>query len=185
MEKRPLTILDVGGWERYWEIQGFVNAGHTIILLNLNAEETHHPNITAVKGDARDLSQYRDRSIDIVFSNSVIEHLFTFTDQKKMADEIRRVAKKYYVQTPSFWFPLEPHFLFPFFHWLPKRVRIALVQHCSLGWYSRLPDRAQAERQVSEIQLLTKGTLKALFPEAVILTERFLGLPKSYTAVKY
>jgi hypothetical protein len=184
MEGKTLTILDVGGWERYWEIQGFVNSGHQIILLNLTAAETHHPNIISIAGDARDLSRYDDQSIDIVFSNSVIEHLFTFKDQQRMADEIRRVGKKYYVQTPSYGFPMEPHFLFPFFHWLPLSARVLLVRHFALGWYAKQPSDADAKKLVCEIRLVSKREFSKLFPDAVIRHERFLGLTKSFIAVK-
>ncbi len=178
-----LTILDVGGWERFWEIQGFVNTKHKIILLNLDPVETHYPNITSVIGDARDLSRYADGSIDIVFSNSVIEHLFTFENQMKMANEVRRVAKKYFVQTPSFYFPLEPHFLFPFFHWMPLLLRVFLVRHYSLGWYTKCNTKEEALKVVTEIQLMKKSEIKKLFSDAVIRTERLFGISKSYIAI--
>jgi SAM-dependent methyltransferase len=178
------TILDVGGWERFWEIQGFVNTNHKLIILNLNKVETHYPNIVSIIGDARDLSQFADKSVDIVFSNSVIEHLSTFENQAKMAGEVIRVGKKYYVQTPSYYFPLEPHFLFPFFHWLPIFIRVFLVRHFSLGWHTKSDSDAEALRSIHEIRLLTKSELKRLFPEAIIHTEKFLGLIKSYTAIK-
>ena len=68
-------------------------------------------------GDATDLSPFKDKSFDIVHSNSVIEHLYNFENQKKMASEIMRVGQKHIVQTPNKYFFLEPHLsYFPFFN---------------------------------------------------------------------
>lgn len=68
-----------------------------------------------MKGDATNLSQYSDKSFDIVFSNSVIEHLYTKENQISMAKEVNRVGKNYFIQTPNYWFPIEPHWVFPSF----------------------------------------------------------------------
>lgn len=182
--QNPITILDVGGTERFWEVHGFVETGHKIILLNLTAPKSNYPNILTISGDAIDLSMFADQSIDIVFSNSVIEHLFTFENQNKMANEIRRVGKKYYIQTPSYYFPLEPHFLFPFFHWLPKSVRIFLIRQFSLGWYDRQKSKEKASKLVEEIRLLKKSEFQFFFPDAKIISERFFGITKSYIAIK-
>ena len=58
---------------------------------------------------------FKDKSFDAVFSNSVIEHVGTFEDQKMMANEVIRVTNFYFIQTPNLYFPIEPHFLVPFF----------------------------------------------------------------------
>ena len=182
---KPITILDVGGWERFWEIQGFADTSNYIILLNTEKFETRHSRISSVVGDARKMDEFRDQSIDVVFSNSVIEHLESYDNQLKMANEVRRVGKKYFIQTPSYSFPLEPHFLFPFFHRFPVCFRIFLVQHLSLGHYKRLEDKEAAEKLVREHRLLSKREFQSLFPDASIFTERFLGFVKSYIAVKW
>lgn len=90
-----VTILDVGGWEVFWEIQSFADTANHIILLNTEKVETHHAGISSVAGDARNMKEFSDRSIDIVFSNSVIEHLETFENQLRMASEVRRIGKTY------------------------------------------------------------------------------------------
>jgi ubiquinone/menaquinone biosynthesis C-methylase UbiE len=127
--KRPLKILDVGGWFKFWEMMEFDKTQHKITVLNIERIESEKENIICVVGDARNMNQFNDLEFDIVFSNSVIEHLQTFENQMTMAEEIKRLSNNYFIQTPSYYFPLEPHFLFPFFHWLPTRIRIFLLTH--------------------------------------------------------
>ena len=181
---KSLVILDIGGWERFWEIQNFADTSHQIILLNTTKFTTQHSGISSIVGDARDLSNFPDHSVDIVFSNSVIEHLETFENQIKMANEVRRIGKTYFVQTPSYYFPMEPHFLFPFFHWLPIPTRTFLVQHFSFGYFKKQATKEEAEKLVREHHLLKRRELHSLFPDAQLITERFMGFTKSYIAVK-
>src|ERR1039457_2552789 len=73
---RPLTVLDVGGTETVWEIIGFVNQPDIqITIINIEPSETSYNNISLVVGDARDMRQFRDHQFDVVYSNSVIEHV--------------------------------------------------------------------------------------------------------------
>ena len=101
---------------------------------------------------------------------------------RSMAAEIRRVGRRYWVQTPNKRFPLEPHFLFPFFQYLPVSVRAQLVHRFDVGWYKRIPDPAAARAEVESIQLLTRRKFAALFPGATIHSEKFGGLTKSFVA---
>lgn len=99
---KPLRILDVGGENAFWENRGW--AGRTdiqIFSLNLVPEEQRHENVRPIAGDATNLAQFGDGSFDVVFSNSVIEHLFTFDNQRRMASEIQRVGKAFWVQTQT------------------------------------------------------------------------------------
>jgi SAM-dependent methyltransferase len=177
----PIRILDVGGTPSFWENRGFVSRPNvSIVLVNLFAQETGHPSLRAFVGDAADLTGFPDRSFDVAFSNSVIEHLETFERQLRMASEIRRVAERYFVQTPNQRFPLEPHFLIPGFQFLPIRVRAALLRRFDLGHRPRQPDQAAAEATVREIRLMTGRELREAFPGGTLWRERFLGLTKSF-----
>ncbi len=179
--KRPVRILDAGGTEEYWRSMQLDMKGEAeVFLLNLETRESASLEFHHIVGDICDMSQFRDHEFDIVFSNSVIEHLWTFEAQRKAADEIRRVGKRYFIQTPNYFFPIEPHFVFPFFQFLPRSVRIFLVSHFDLGWCRRAPDRKKAEEMVDSIRLLKKSELRGLFPGDVIEEERFLGLVKSF-----
>jgi len=91
-----------------------------ITLVNLEPENASLPNTTSIAGDARKI-EAEDSRVDVVFSNSVIEHVGANQDQMQMAQEVRRVGKRYFIQTPNKYFPLEPHFLFPLFQFCHSR----------------------------------------------------------------
>jgi methyltransferase family protein len=176
----PFTLLDVGGSPTYWRKHDFPNRpGVRVIVLNLGATERCEPPFEIVNGDACDLSRYANHSIDVVYSNSVIEHV---ADHALMASEVRRVARRYYVQTPNFWFPIEPHFLIPGFQWLPMAMRAALIRRIRLGHAPTVQTRDEARQLVESVRLLSRRELKSLFPGASIHAERVAGLPKSWLA---
>jgi hypothetical protein len=128
---------------------------------------------------------YTTGQFDFAHSNSLIEHVGRWTDMKQCADEIRRVGKSYYVQTPYFWFPLEPHFRVPFFHWLPEQVRARLVMNFKVGYYNRAQSLDQALQDVQSACLLDRAQMQALFPDADVSFERAAGLPKSLMAIRH
>jgi SAM-dependent methyltransferase len=182
---RPLTVLDVGGTETVWEIIGFVNQPDIqITIINIEPSETSYNNISLVVGDARDMRQFRDHQFDVVYSNSVIEHVGDLVDMRRMAREIQRVGKRFFLQTPNRYFPIEPHFVFPFFQFLPRPVQIALVQKFTLGWVERQPEKKYAERAVDSIRLLSSSDMRGLFADAKLEKERLLGITKSLIAYK-
>ncbi len=180
---KPLRILDVGGTRHFWETMGFCGSADVqIILLNTEKAQTLQPNLSSVAGDARDMVTFRSGEFDVVFSSSVIEHVGTFKDQRLMADEVRRVGKRYFVQTPNRYFPIEPHFLFPLYQFLPLGVQIWLLTHYELGWLGRIDDPEKAAAAIRSIRLLTRRELKQLFPGCEIYGEKFLGITKSFVA---
>jgi len=180
--ERPVHILDIGGTEGYWKTMAPDQSDQmSITLLNLTAEALTLPNLKNVIGDARSIPADQGQ-FDIVFSNSVIEHVGTYDDQLRMANEVRRVGKRYFIQTPNRYFPLEPHFLFPFFQFLPLRIRVCLLRHFDLGWFPKTPERQEAQRIVESITLLDRRSLVSLFPSANIYEEKILGMTKSFIA---
>jgi hypothetical protein len=150
-----------------------------ITMLNLTSGWTR-PGFRSVVGDARDMRQFADGEFDVVFSNSVIEHVGQPDAQRQMASEIKRVGKRYFVQTPNRNFPLEPHFFFPGFQFLPLSTRIWLLQHFDLGWYKKIPDYTAARNEVEPIRLLSHRDVTRLFPEGTLYNERFAGLTVSF-----
>jgi SAM-dependent methyltransferase len=131
---------------------------------------------------------FGDASFDVVFSNSVIEHLTTLERQQRFAKELARVGRCYCVQTPNRWFPVETHLLTPFVHYLPKRLQAPLVRRWT-GWASLTGIRGERkhfyiEHYLADVRLLARGELQALFPQSTIIAERFLGLTKSLIAIQ-
>lgn len=180
---KPKSILDVGGTQLFWEMMGFTELeGTKITLLNKQMPETRPPYFSGLAGDARDLSAIDDNAFDVVFSNSVIEHVGDFDQQRLMAKEIMRVGQRYFVQTPNLFFPIEPHYLFPGFQWLPLGMKVWLVSHFDLGHIKRITDPQKAREQIESIRLLKKDELSALFPKSIIYEEKFMGLTKSFIA---
>lgn len=182
--KGHIEILDIGGTQQFWDLM--LN-GHSpdmrVTLLNIGHQTTSGPHFVSAVGDARAMPQYGNATFDVVFSNSVIEHVGNYESQQRMADEIKRVAKRYFVQTPNKRFPLEPHFLFPFFQYLPLATRAWMVNHFDVGWYRRIPNRGDARAEVESIQLLTRKRFAALFPDATITDEKLFGMTKSFVAI--
>lgn len=182
-QNKPIRILDIGGTQHYWEHMGLqLGPNVEIVLLNLYSNEVTQTGFSSIIGNACDLQGIEDKSFDIVFSNSVIEHLFTLQNQQSMAKEVQRVGKSYFIQTPNKYFPMEPHWLFPCFQFLPFSIRVFLTQHFTLGHIQKTNNRAAAIQQVNEVRLLSYKEFKALFTNATIFKEQILGMTKSFTA---
>jgi hypothetical protein len=180
------TIIDLGGSAELWELMDYPA---DITLLNidkqwLNCPESNCRTYTTVIGDAR-RTDYRNGSFDLAFSNSVIEHVGGEHDAADFAREMQRIGNSYYCQTPNKWFPVEPHLGTLFLHWVPSLLEnYFMFRYCTLWGLMHKPDRKTAKLVVKDARLLTKREMKKLFPEAEIITERFLLLPKSYIAVR-
>jgi SAM-dependent methyltransferase len=178
---RPVQILDIGGDAKFWAEVGTAGPEDVeLTVLNLQHQPGGDLSLRYIQADARHLPFLPDCIFDVVFSNSVIEHVGSAEDQTKVAREILRVGKRYFVQTPSWWFPLEPHFLFPGFQFLPFSWRVWIASHYKAGWYCHPGNPAAARREVASIRLLTKTDCRRLFPGAEVRTERLFGFAKSY-----
>ena len=77
------------------------------------------PQVRVVRADGRDLP-FADGEFDLCFSNAVVEHVAGGRpEQRRFVEELCRVAGRVFVTTPNRWFPVDPHSLLPFVHWLP------------------------------------------------------------------
>jgi 2-polyprenyl-3-methyl-5-hydroxy-6-metoxy-1,4-benzoquinol methylase len=173
--RRDEAILDVGAGKG-GALERF-NRENPIVAVDLEADRVEwldQPNVTVAYGDGTCL-QYADGEFPVVYSNSVLEHVPKEL-QRAFADEIRRVGGRYFVQTPNRWFPIEPHYQTPFFHFLPVLVRKWLNRHVTLGW--------REKGHWEDVNLLTARDLRRLFPDAEIHRERLWGLTKSLMAVR-
>jgi len=172
-------ILDVGGTENTWLGTGYEK---NVTLLNISFKTERNPDFNYIVGDACNMQNIADKQFDVVFSNSVIEHVGKGKEQSEFAKEVKRVGKKYWVQTPNKHFPIEPHFLFPFFQHLPENLQLWV----GLRWkYSHLKrNNENIPEELSRLKLLSKSEFSKLFSEATILEEKFWGLTKSLIAYK-
>jgi SAM-dependent methyltransferase len=176
----PVRLLDVGGTPQFWK--GHLPLpGTAITVLNL-ALGPDVAGVTQVAGDARDMRGFGEGSFDVVFSNSVIEHVGGPGDQARMAREVARVGRRWVVQTPNRMFPVEPHFLAPFFQFLPRRLKLLLVRWRRMGWYARARTAAEAAGFVDGVRLLRASDLALMFPQCMLVEEGVLGLAKSFMA---
>jgi hypothetical protein len=184
--KSEVRVLDMGGRVAYWRDLQDVWAGRnlTFTIVNFESELESGSRFATETGDVRDLSRHPDMSFDIVHSNSVIEHVGRWKDWAAMAAEVRRLAPRYFVQTPNFWFPVEPHFNVPFFHWMPEPWRIGIVMRRACGTFPVAPSVADAQRYIEDATLLDARRMQALFPDAKIERERVFGFTKSLIAVR-
>jgi hypothetical protein len=184
--KASCSILDIGGVQEYWSRFGHeLDWSRTkVCVINLTGAPTKLPELEVMIGDARHLDQFADLSFDIVHSNSVIEHVGRWSDMTAMAQEVRRLAPRYFVQTPYFWFPIEPHARFPFFHWMPESWRYRILMKRACGFWQRQPELGRAVNAIQSANMIDKQQMRFLFPDAKIFFERFFGLPKSLIAIR-
>ncbi len=180
--ERPVKILDLGGSDYHWRNSDIMNNKefHITLINKENQYTDGFRNLSFIKRDVNEISIFDDDEYEVVYSNSLLEHLNNFDEQKKMAEEIRRIGKHYFVQTPNYYFPVEPHFLFPFFQFLPEDVQVRLLRNFNLGWFEKQKNDSQARELASSIRLLKRNELKEMFPDGKIYTEKFLLLNKSF-----
>jgi len=182
---RALKVLDIGGEQQYWADKvELVAQPIEITLVNLWPQNELRPGFVSAIGDACSMIEFADNSFDVVHSNSVIEHVGQWPRMRAMANEVRRLAPAYFIQTPYFWFPIEPHFRSLAFHWLPESVRVRMILAKKRGFVGRAESMDLAMQAIQGSTLLDKKMFSELFPDATILSERVFGLTKSLIAVR-
>lgn len=137
---------------------------------------------------------FQDNYVDVLFCSSLIEHVtgdkskvitfesnhsfstYAYKHQKKLAKEIRRISKSYFVQTPHKYFPIESHTWMPcILIFLPRKIQIQIIIFLNKYW---------PKKTYPDWNLLTVSQMKDLFPDAEIHLERSFGFVKSIMAIK-
>ena len=188
--KGRVSIIDVGGKIGYWKIvdQKFLkdcNVHITILNIPDENDDTDTDIFVHKTGNACNMPEYKENEFDILHSNSVIEHVGNWENIKQFSAETKRVAKSLYIQTPNFWFPIEPHYMTPFFHWLPRFTRIWLIQKRTLGSRGKANSLDDAlEKLEDQPRMLNYSCFRLLYGDCTIFKEKFLFLNKSFIAIK-
>lgn len=174
-----MDVLDLGGTADSWRAAGLRAKSLTLVNLDPFAE-AEEPWMHTIQGDAC-IGGFG--KFDLVFSNSLLEHLGGHAKRQQFADVVRESAPAWWVQTPYRYFPVEPHWVFPWFQFLPFRARTALTRRWDLGHMPARNDPAEAAELVASVELISATEMRSYFPESEIWFERFAGLPKSLVAV--
>ena len=132
-----------------------------------------------------------DNYFDIVFCSSVIEHVtvpksrtwnvtgyefrqFSFRRQKQFAQEIKRLGRNYFVQTPNKWSVIESHSWLPFIGLMPRSIQKPIIKCSNKIWI---------KKTIFDWNLLDAKDIYTLFPEAIIIREKWCGMTKSVIAI--
>jgi SAM-dependent methyltransferase len=168
-------ILDLGGTPKIWDS---VPVRLKITCLNLPGARVEHPShhqILYVTGDACSMPEFQAGDFDIVFSNSVIEHVGDGDRRQLFCKEVLRLSRRYWIQTPSRYFPIEAHCGMPFWWFYPQNLRELFLRR----WRDKLPAWTE---MVEGTDVVEAGELRHLLPGCRLITERFLMVPKSLVA---
>lgn len=178
-------VIDIGGSIPFWNNMNAILRPARVQIYNITTNRMNYGvqntlgNIETNLYDGRNVP-LPDKAADVVLCNSVIEHV-PVEARAGLAEEIRRLGKRYVVQTPAYAFPFEVHFGMPFIHWVPRSIgrRLAMISPFRLMGGSREFTKVYFE----ETRLLGRRELQRYFPDGRIVVERFLGMPKSYLVI--
>jgi len=178
-----MSVLDLGGAPDTW-------TGSPV-----HPEHVHIVNVEPVPSDAPgwiEIDQANAcalpdrisaRRYDLVFSNSVLEHVGGHERRMRFAEAVHRLAPAHWVQTPYRYFPVEPHWIAPGMQFLPVRARAAMARVWPLAKV-KAGDLRSALDGVLWTELLDRTQLRYYFPDSEIRSERLMGLAKSLIAVR-
>lgn len=181
-----MRVIDLGGYAKSWDVAPVRPKDLTVVNLDGAVTVERTGTIRTLKADACELPEgLFDEQFDLAYSNSLIEHLGGRWRRQAFARAVSRLAPRMWIQTPSPTFPIEPHWLFPGFQFLPTAVRAYISMHWSFGsedttgkTYAELVDACLS------VELVGATEMRDLFPDAEILRERMFGMTKSLIAVR-
>lgn len=181
-----LRVIDLGGTVESWRRAPF--RPREVVVVNLfEPGDADDETLVPVTGDACAARAALaaagiEGGFDLAFSNSLLEHVGGHAHRAELAEEIRALAPRHWVQTPYRYFPVEPHWLFPGMQFLPMTARARVAKSWPL--VHTLPEsRAEAMKDVQWTELIGISELRSYFPDSEVMHERMAGLTKSIIAV--
>jgi hypothetical protein len=190
-----MRVVDLGGEAQTW-LEASVRP-REVVLLNIpwmaraqqaRLDEDGETAVRAVGGDACEPpAELTGQEFDLVFSNSVIEHVGGHQRRAAFAHAVHSLAEHHWVQTPNRYFPIEPHWLFPGFQFLPARARAEVQRRWPAGHFAALrgkQDDRDVMRDVLEVELVSKAEMRWYFPDSELVPEKVGPLTKSWIAVR-
>lgn len=182
-----MRLLDLGGTVDSW-LRAPVQPAQITIVNLYEPGDSDDERIRPLAGDAcRAIELLADAGcttgFDIVFSNSLIEHVGGHARRSEFAQQVRRLAPHHWIQTPYRYFPIEPHWLFPGMQFLPVAAKVKIATHWPLV-HTKPASADEARKEVLWTELIGKTEMQDYFPGSTILPERMLGLTKSIIAVR-
>jgi hypothetical protein len=178
-----MRVLDLGGTVNAWRRAPV--SPHQVVTLNLKREDSDLDWVVPMVGDACEPpSDLAGERFDLVFSNSVIEHVGGHARRAAFAETVHTFGHRHWVQTPYRYFPLEPHWLFPGFQFLPVKAKARVMCHWPIGAYTKEHDFGRAVSSALMIELVSETAMRHYFADSAIVHERILGLTKSLIAIR-
>jgi hypothetical protein len=178
-----MSVVDLGGEPDTW-MQSPVHPKH-VHVVNIESLDPDVPDWMQVDyGDACALpEEIASRRYDLVFSNSVLEHVGGHERRTRFAETVAALAPRHWVQTPYRYFPVEPHWIAPGMQFLPARVRASMACWWPLA-NVKSADIREALGAVLWTELVDRTQMRYYFPDSDIRSERLMGLTKSLIAIK-
>lgn len=183
-EIESMSIIDLGGTAEAWLRAPVRPSSVHVVNLEPEPAETVASWIRADQADACNLpDRIGTGTYDLVFSNSVIEHVGGHFQRMRFAESVHKLAAHHWVQTPYRYFPIEPHWLFPGLQFLPLAMRARLSHHWLLA-HTNAGSLNEALEASMGVELVSRTEMGFYFPYSAIRAERMLGVSKSLVAIK-
>lgn len=175
MDPQPTDkLLDVGVTDAEWRSGNFFESRYpwpgqitAVAPQPLSTFTRNFPEVEFVEADGRRLP-FADNTFDIGFSNAVVEHVGSRADQQRFVAELVRTCRRVFICTPNAAFPIDPHTLLPFVHWLPRAARNRILRATgNRRWASE--EMLNPLRAVDLLGFFSPGDSARLVPQRLLL----------------
>ncbi len=107
----------------------------------------------------------------------MIEHVGNWQNIKQFALETQRVWKYHFIQTPNYWFPIEPHYFLPLIQFFPRPIHTKLLMLLKKKSFDKATSNFEDNR------MLSLKEFRHLYSDSKLIKEKFFLLNKSFTLI--